>query len=273
MSAFQISNLVPRIDEGSGVKVVFLHGAPENRNEWRDVIDLLHTEYHCIAPDLLGFGDSSEPPADYDFSLNAQVQFFDDWVKAVVGDEPFILVTHDIGAIMGIAWASQHPQQVIGLIVMNTVLHADYEWHTLARIWSTPLLGNLFMLTLNRFAYRIAFQNDFPQVSREHIDSMYDGLTKTARKSILHHFRQMTQPTFFEGWEENLAAVVDNIPTTVLWGVDDPLIPEAYAPRIGGTLKKISGCGHWVPLEKPERVAEEVRLLDTIYQESLVPQL
>jgi pimeloyl-ACP methyl ester carboxylesterase len=252
---------VPVLEKGSGPAVVFLHGAPDHRNEWQEVIDLLHTDYRCLAPDLPGFGNSAAPPATYDYSINAQVAFFDAWVKATLGDEPFLLVAHDIGAIMGMAWASKNPAQVRGLIIMNTVLSADYEWHTLARIWSSPLLGSLFMRTLTRFTYRMAFQRDFPQVQRHQIEAMYDGLTPTTRKGIMRHFSTMTRPDFFKDWEDCLKAVPSQVPTTVLWGALDPLIPEAYAHRIGGTVKLLTDCSHWVPLEAPGRVAREVHQL------------
>lgn len=251
---------VPLIDEGSGPPVVLLHGVPDHRNEWREVIALLRTDFRCLAPDLPGFGHSPKPP-DYDFSIQAQVAFFDGWINKTVGNEPVLLVMHDIGAIMGMAWASLNSQRVRGMIVMNTVLHADFAWHAMARIWRSPILGRLFMLSLNRLAWRFAFGRDFPQVQRHHVDSMYDGLTSVARQSTLRHFQKMTSPTFFTGWEEQLKHATENIPTTLLWGAQDPLIPQSYPQRIGGTLKLLDDCGHWVPLEKPERVDAEVRAM------------
>ncbi|MEM7801144.1 MAG: alpha/beta fold hydrolase, partial [Chloroflexota bacterium] len=47
---------VPRIDEGGGSPVVFLHEAPDHKNEWLGVIKALKHDYRCIAPDLPGFG-------------------------------------------------------------------------------------------------------------------------------------------------------------------------------------------------------------------------
>jgi pimeloyl-ACP methyl ester carboxylesterase len=252
---------VPVIAAGTGPLVVFLHGAPDHRQEWQAVIRLLRSDFRCLAPDLPGFGQADAPPPSYDFSIDAQVAFFDGWLQQIAGDEQIILVMHDIGAIMGMAWAALHPERVRAMLVMNTVIHADYRWHPLARIWSTPVLGQLFMFSLNRWAYRLAFSRDFPQVKREYIDTMYDGMTRVARQSILRHFRTMTHPDFFKGWESRLKQVTQQIQTTVLWGQQDPLIPESYAHRMGGTLKLMDDCGHWVPLEKPERVAEEVRLL------------
>jgi pimeloyl-ACP methyl ester carboxylesterase len=71
----------------------------------------------------------------------------------------------------------------------------------------------------------------------------------------------MTRPDFFDGWETRLRAVSARVPTTVLWGAQDPLIPVSYAGSIGGTVKLLADCGHWMPLEQPARVADEVRVL------------
>lgn len=241
--------------------MVFLHGAPDHRQEWREVIDLLHADFRCLAPDLPGFGHAPLPPPAYDFSLAAQVAFLDGWLATTLGDAPFLLVTHDIGAIMGMAWAALHPERVRGLIVMNTVVHAEYRWHPLARIWSTPILGEFFMGSLTRSFYKLGFKRDFPQVGDAQIDRMYTGMTPGARRSILRFYRAMTRPDFFHGWEDRLHNVANRVPTRVLWGAQDPLIPLGYADRIGGTRTLLSNCGHWVPLEQPDQVARAVREL------------
>ena len=53
--------------------------------------------------------------------------------------------------------------------------------------------------------------------------------------------------------------VTQQIPTRVIWGKQDPFIPLAYAHRIGDDVRMLEDCGHWVPLVKPDVVAEEVR--------------
>lgn len=224
------------------------------------MIDLLRGEFRCLAPDLPGFGHS-RPPPPYDFSPSAQAAFLDGWLQETVGDEPILLVTHDIGAIMGMAWAALHLERVWGLLVMNTVVQGGYPWHPLARLWSTPVLGELFMLILSRPFYRLGFKRDFPQVRDAQIDRMYAGMTPVARRTILRYYRRMTRPDFFDGWETRLQVVPACVPTTVLWGAQNQLIPASCAESIGGSVKLLDGCGHSVPLEQPGRVADEVRAL------------
>lgn len=256
---------VPVIEAGEGPVVVLLHGGPHHKEEWLETIELLQPNYRCLAPDLPGFGQAGMPPSAYDFSIDAQVAFFDAWVDRWVGERPFVLVGHDIGAIMGMAWASQHGQQLIGIIAMNTIIHADVPWHTMAKIWSNPILGPLFMHTLTRFTFTIGFRKDFPEVTKSQTHRLYKGLTRTARKSLLQLFRKMIQADFFKGWEKAFETVVQEIPTTVLWGHQDPLIPKEYPYRIGGQLKLLADVGHWVPLEHPQAIASSIQELMAAY--------
>ena len=251
--------MIPVIDKGDGSPVFFLHGAPDNKEEWNQVIDLLKDDYRCIAPDLPGFGASSAPPEDYDFSIEAQISFFETFVQQVVGDKKITLVLHDIGAVMGLAWAATHRDRVERILVMNIVLHTEYKWHTFARIMAAPILGNLFMTILNRKLFVNSFKRDSPLVREDQIQRMYEGLTPVARSSLLKLFRKMTKPHFFGPWETRLRDVTRQIPTRVIWGLQDPFIPVEYAHRIGDDVRMLEDCGHWVPLVKPDVVAEEVR--------------
>lgn len=251
----------PVVDEGDGPAVVFLHGAPDHRTEWDEVIVRLREGYRCLAPDLPGFGDAGPPPIGYDFSIDAQVRWFDAWLTEIVGDAPITLVAHDIGAIMGAAWATMHPERVRQLVVMSTILWSGHLWRGIPRVWGSRVLGPLFMAILNRPAYRLAFRKDFPTVPPHQADRMYRGLSPTARRSLLRHFRAMTAPDYFQAWESRLATVHEKVPLTVLWGADDPLLSMSDAARFGVASTILEACSHWIPLERPWAVAAAVEAL------------
>ena len=250
---------VPVIDTGTGHPVVFLHGAPAHKEEWSAVIDWLKDKCRCIAPDLPGFGGSSALPASYDFSIESQIAFLDAFLAQVAPSEKITLVTHDIGAVMGLAWATRYPERVAHLLVMNVVFHADYQWHSFAKIMATPILSWLFMAFVTRGLFVNALLKDFPQLNREQADSIFGGLTPIARSSLPRLFRAMTRPDFFRDWEKPFEVITRQVPTRVIWGKQDALIPEAYAHRIGDNLRMLEHCGHWVPLEAPAVIAEEVQ--------------
>lgn len=246
-------------DAGSGPVVVMLHGAPDHKDEWRDLIALLSADHRCIALDLPGMGHFGAVPKGYDFSPRAQAAWFETWRRGTLGDRPFTLVAHDIGAIMAASWAALHPDPAQRLIVSNTVLSADHRWVGITKVWASPVLGPLFMATLIGPAFRFAFGKDFPGVRDDQIGSMYAGLTRSARRSLLQFYRRLTRPDFFRGIEGDLSRLSERCDLTTLWGQDDILIDPGEADRIGGRVIRLEGCGHWVPLERPDAVAAIVR--------------
>ncbi len=247
------------IDIGGGPIVVMLHGAPDHRDEWRDLIGLLSPDYRCIALDLPGMGHFGPVPNDYDYRPRAQADWFEAWRKDALGNQPFTLVAHDIGAIMAASWAALYPDPAQRVIVSNTVLSADHEWVGITKVWASPVMGPLFMATLIGPAFRFAFGKDFPGVRDDQIRSMYAGLTRSARRSLLAFYRKLTKPDFFDGVSDDLALLSERCDLTVAWGQDDILIDPGEADRIGGRVIRLEGCGHWVPLERPDALADLVR--------------
>ena len=91
---------------GSGEPVVLLHGFPETSNAWRKVMPALAEHYTVIAPDLRGFGASDRPDTGYDKRTVAE-----DVHQLVhqLGLGPINLVSHDVGMMVGYAYASAYP--------------------------------------------------------------------------------------------------------------------------------------------------------------------
>jgi haloalkane dehalogenase len=93
------------IDAGSGPTVLLLHGNPDNADEWRPLIARLRADFHCLAPDLPGYGrrGRSEPlPARYRYTREEQVAFVESLLDQLGIQGTITLVVHDIGGIMGI---------------------------------------------------------------------------------------------------------------------------------------------------------------------------
>src|SRR5262249_17892594 len=122
------------IEEGSGPPLLMLHGNPDDAEEWSPLMERLRGSFRCIAPDLPGYGESTAPPADYDFSLASQLRFLDALVTRL-GLDRFTLVVHDIGGVMGIAWTAANPARVERLVILNTVAFAGFAWFPIARAW------------------------------------------------------------------------------------------------------------------------------------------
>ena len=117
---------------GDGPLVVFLHGNPTSSYLWRNVISEVAPSARCLAPDLIGMGDSGESSSGYRFVDHRR--YLDAWFDAVVGDQPVFLVIHDWGSALGFHWAHRHPDQVRGIAYMEAIVRPIPGWGD----WAAP---------------------------------------------------------------------------------------------------------------------------------------
>ncbi|MFT3927794.1 MAG: haloalkane dehalogenase [Myxococcales bacterium] len=112
------------VDRGEGVPLVFLHGNPTSSYLWRNIVAPLEGRYRCLAPDLIGMGDSAKLPETGPdaYAYATQQAFIDGWFDAVLPDEPVVLVVHDWGSALGFDWARRHPERVRGMAYMEGLI-------------------------------------------------------------------------------------------------------------------------------------------------------
>ena len=117
------------VSTGAGEPVVFLHGNPTSSYLWRQVIPPVAGIGRCLAPDLIGMGDSGKladgGPASYTFAQHRR--FLDGWFDAVGATERVVLVVHDWGSALGFDWAYRHPRAVRGIAYMEAIV-APMTW-------------------------------------------------------------------------------------------------------------------------------------------------
>jgi len=111
---------------GEGPIAVFLHGNPTSSYLWRNVIKKVAPIARCVAPDLVGMGDSGESSSGYRFVDHRR--YLDAWFDAVVGNQPVFLVIHDWGSGLGFHWARRHPDQVKGIAYMEAIVRPLQSW-------------------------------------------------------------------------------------------------------------------------------------------------
>lgn len=115
------------VDTGSGAPVVFLHGNPTSSYLWRNVIPHVEGASRCLAPDLIGMGESGKNPAgEYSFSDHAR--YLDAWFDAVLPNEKVILVIHDWGSGLGFHWANRNRDRVQGIVYMEAIVAHIESW-------------------------------------------------------------------------------------------------------------------------------------------------
>ncbi|HTR90013.1 MAG TPA: alpha/beta hydrolase [Solirubrobacteraceae bacterium] len=248
---------------GVAAPVVYLHGVPSNSDEWRPFLELTGG----LAPDLPGFGRSGKP-GHFPYTIEGYGDFIESFLELAGADWPgglgrVSLVMHDWGSV-GLAFAQRHPERVERLVLMNAVpLLAGYRWHRTARIWRTPLLGELAMGITTRRTLRVSTResNVTPgPLPREWMDSVLAHFDQGTQRAILRLYRSSPP--------ETLAAAGARLgelraPALVVWGAADPYIPVRFAGAYAralpeGELLELSDAGHWPWLDRPdviERVA------------------
>jgi len=112
------------IEAGKGDPILFLHGNPTSSYLWRNVIPCLSDRYHCIAPDLIGMGDSDKLPDSgpdrYTFSEHRE--YLDAFIDAMELGDNITLVIHDWGSGLGFDWANRNRSRVTGICYMEGIV-------------------------------------------------------------------------------------------------------------------------------------------------------
>jgi len=251
-----LSTKVAAIDEGSGAPVVLLHGNPDTKEIWQKTIERLAPVRRCIAPDLPGFGDS-EIPAGHDFSLDAQARWVEATVTAAGVDEPVTLVVHDIGGTHGFAWAVKHPDRIARFVIGNTAFTSEFHWHFWARIWRTPVLGEISMAVMSYPFFARELRRGGIVDERE-LRASYERISPRSKRAVLGWYRAM-DPEVLVGWSDALVEVVRKKGAAVRWGDRDPYVNKRFAESFGATdVRHFAEHGHWIVAERPDVFADAV---------------
>lgn len=114
---------------GEGDPIVFLHGNPTSSYLWRNVMRHLAAQGRCIAPDLIGMGDSDklEPSGPTRYTFREHRRFLDAFLEAMGVSKNVTLVIHDWGSALGFDWANRNRDAVSGIAYMEGIVR-PLEW-------------------------------------------------------------------------------------------------------------------------------------------------
>jgi len=147
------------VDAGAGDPMVFLHGNPTSSYLWRNVIPHVEGVARCLAPDLVGMGESGKSPSG-SYRLVDHARYLDAWFDALGLTANVTLVGHDWGSALAFYWAHRHPDWVKGIAYMEAVVQPVTwkEWPEAARAIFQALrspAGEEMILAKNVFVERI----------------------------------------------------------------------------------------------------------------------
>ena len=238
--------------------VVFVHGNPGSSRDWEDLVRKVGAFGRAIALDMPGFGRADKPEG-FDYTVEGYAAHLAGALDEL-GVRRAHLVLHDFGGAWGLAWAAAHPEEFASLTLLDIGIMPDYRWHYLARIWRTPLLGELFMATSSRSAFHLLLRHGNPRtLPRAFVDRMYDDFDQGTRRAVLRLYRATDVGSAGERLGPALRSLAR--PTLVLWGKHDPYVPVRYAERQreffpGAHVVTFENSGHWPFMDDPEGVAE-----------------
>ena len=249
-------------DKGVGPPVVLVHGFSSSTYSWKNVFEPLAKSYRVIAVDLKGFGFSGKPDGDYTRRAQAMlVAHLLDHLKI----EKAWLVGNSMGGEVSLNFALQNPRRVAGLILIDSAGVSVPGSNSLAPGYARiPIVGHILIalaLTSDKLV-RQGLEKSFydkAKVTDERVASYYRPL-KT-RGGQLAALRARTQWGLFP-IEQELNKI--SVPTLILWGAEDALIPLAAGRKLNSLIKDsklviVERCGHVPQEELPEQVVEEMK--------------
>lgn len=266
---------IATIDVASGPPILFLHGFPTSASLWRNVIAAIEGRARCVAPDLLGFGETTAPASalvGYDAQTDCVLRLLDALDLGEV-----TVVGHDIGGVIAQLLATRHADRIARLVLCDSPAF-DYRAPAVAQriglLARVPFLWDLAWDTgiLPAFARsRSGFRGgtyDPAAITDEAIDH-YIRPSLRDTPPAYRASRELNRRAIVAALDEErstLLACVDGIrrfrrPTLVVWGCEDPYVRVSYGKKLADEipgcerLELIPFCGHWVPEERPAELA------------------
>jgi pimeloyl-ACP methyl ester carboxylesterase len=262
---------------GHGPVVLLIHGMAGSGTTWKHVMPALSKEFTVVAPDLLGHGRSDKKPGDY--SLGAFASMLRDLLVAL-GHERATVVGQSLGGGVAMQLAYQHPQHCERLVLVGSG-GLGREVNPVLRLLTFPGADSLLriasaapvrsaVLGISSLFGRAGMQ---PAPATDELWRSYESLADAAtRKAFLRTLRAVIDPKGQAVSAENRLHLAADMPTLIVWGDSDPIIPvsHAYAAHEGITgsrLEIVEGVGHYPHCEAPARFVEVM----TDFIESTIP--
>jgi pimeloyl-ACP methyl ester carboxylesterase len=253
---------------GTGPAVVLLHGYGETGDMWAPMAEDLARDHTVVVPDLRGLGLSSKPAAGFDKKTQAgDVAGVLDALKIDRTD----LVTHDIGNMVGYAFAAQHPDRVTRFVLIDAPVPGIGPWE---EILKNPLLWHFRfggpdmerLVAARERIYLDRFWNEFSatpsrftEASREHYAKLYaqpgamhSGFAQFAafdqdaldNKAFLAAKGKLCMPVLAIGGEKSFGPMMATVMRFAASNVTEGVIPDS---------------GHWIMEENPKATIAMVR--------------
>ncbi len=200
---------------GEGDPLIIVHGGSDGASAWTSNIEILSKKYTIYVPDMPGFGSSQSFEGDY--SIHEMVRFVDNFAQSI-GLQTFYMMGHSLGGGIALHYALKYPKKIRKLVLVSSLcLGKEIAWWI--RLFSTPVvcrtLGKAAISVFRGIKYVARFFGPWEIV---------EPVTKTSIQ-IGSYIASLTEQTI--NLLNQLPTVM--VPTLVLWGAKDPVVPFAQA--------------------------------------------
>ena len=241
--------------------VVFVHGNPGSSTDWTALVAGAGELGRAVAVDMPGFGKASAPEG-FAFDVPAYADFLGRALEQLQ-IERVHLVLHDFGGPFGLLWGVSHPAAWASVVLINIGVMPGYTWHSMAKRWRTPIVGELVQAWIPRAAWRRTMQKSSPRgLPEEFVDKMYDDYDHATRRTVLKLYRNTPDPGTTAA---ELGAAIAELhkPALVVWGAADPFLGVEYAERQREFFDVqevivLKESGHWPFQDDPQAVERAV---------------
>jgi haloalkane dehalogenase len=240
------------VDVGAGDVVVFLHGNPTSSYLWRNIIPHVSDKARCLAPDLIGMGDSGKNPSG-SYRFVDHVKYLEAWFDAIVPDGKITLVIHDWGSGLGFYWAHRHPERIKAIIYMEAIVMpvAWDDWPEAARNIFQAMrsdAGEEIVLQKNIFIERILPGSIMRKLTEEEMANYRKPYTEAgeSRRPTLTWPREIP----LNGEPADVQQIVDSYGK---WLAENDSIPKLFINADPGIIligKQREFCRAWLNQEE-----------------------
>lgn len=252
--------------------LLLLHGFPTSSHMFRDLIPLLAKDYHLVAPDYPGFGNSDTPSADgFKYTFEHLTDIVEQFTVALKLDK-YSLYVQDYGAPIGFRLAVRHPEKIQAIITQNGNAYdegltpfwkplQDAYWKTPSPENAKPLVGML-KIEGTRFQYETGVRDKshinpdawlVPQIGLDRLGN--DAI----QLALFYDYR--TNPPLYPTWHEYFRK--HQPATLVVWGKNDPIFgPEgakAFLRDLPNAELHLLDTGHFALEEDSAVIAQYMR--------------
>ncbi len=250
------------LDEGAGDPVVMLHGNPSWSFYYRHLVRELRSDHRVIVPDHIGCG-LSDKPADslYSFTLKQRVDDLESLLDHLDIKSNITLVVHDWGGMIGMAYATRHPERIARLVILNTAafhLPQNKPFPAALRICRDTQFGAFLVQGFNIFARGAALvgckRNPMSAELRQAYCAPYDSWQhRVATLRFVQDIPLQEGDSGYDivtGVQENLQQFA-KLPICICWGEKDFVFDRHFLAEWRqrfpqAEVHSFADCGHYI---------------------------